>query len=329
MTALPEGPFDAVLVTGMSGAGRSTALKMLEDLGYEAVDNLPVSLLSRILPGAGDERGDRRPVAVGVDIRSRNFDPSTLSDAFSGQENRGLKPAIVFLDCSNDVLLRRYTETRRRHPLALDRPVEDGIRLERQTIRPLQDQADFVIDTSELSIWELKERLKALFGAKGQGGLSVTVESFSYRYGLPRDADIVFDARFLKNPHYDPVLRPLTGEDPSVGEAIRSDPDFEALRARLTDLISLTLPRYEQEGKSYLTIAVGCTGGRHRSVYLARMLADWIGDTGRNVFLRHRDLGVAGPARSGGGGEEKSTGAGSDPEPPDEETMGAKDLDSV
>jgi UPF0042 nucleotide-binding protein len=272
-----------VLVTGMSGAGRSTALKALEDLGYEAVDNLPLSLLDPLVTG-----GPAHPVAIGIDVRTRGFTVDSLLDWL----RRPARPdcRVVFLDCDDERLRRRYTETRRRHPLAGDRPVIDGIRLERQRVSALRDQADLVIDTSALTAADLKRVLHGHFSLDAAPGVAVFVTSFSYRYGLPQDADLVFDVRFLDNPHYVPELRPLTGLDEQVGVRIAADPDFAPFLARLEALLEPLLPRYAREGKSYLTIAVGCTGGRHRSVFVAERLADWLRGLGYRTSRNHRDL---------------------------------------
>lgn len=282
MTATPTSAAPHVdqmlLVTGMSGAGRSTALKVLEDLGFEAVDNLPLPFLARLAAGTGDNTA-MRPIAVGIDIRSRDFGSVALQeevDKLIYADHLGVK--LLFLDCEDTTLIRRYAETRRRHPLAADRPVEDGVALERRAIAPLRDRADLVIDTTELTVWDLKQRLATEFAHGGSSGMAVSVVSFSYRKGLPREADLVFDARFLANPHYDPALRALTGRDTAVAEAVAADVDFEAFWTRLTDLLTLTVPRYEREGKSYLTIAIGCTGGRHRSVFIAEKLHRWLKD---------------------------------------------------
>jgi RNase adapter protein RapZ len=280
-----------VLVTGMSGAGRSTALKVLEDLGYEAVDNLPLSLLASLVRPRAARGAAARPLAIGVDIRTRDFGV----EPFIGEldrliEHDELSVRTLFLDCDDEVLRRRYTETRRRHPLAEDRPVPDGIRLERRLLERLRARADAVIDTSTKTLWDLKEQISERFGLADQPALSINVTSFSYRQGLPREADLVFDARFLANPHYQESLRPLSGEDPEIGAYIEADPDFAGFLDSLTALLTVLLPRYEQEGKSYLTIAVGCTGGRHRSVYIARRLVEWLENQGRRVHLHHRDM---------------------------------------
>jgi UPF0042 nucleotide-binding protein len=275
-----------LVVTGMSGAGRSTALKAFEDMGYEAVDNLPLSLLPNLLNAPSPP-----PLAIGVDVRTRDFGvnalPATL-DSLVAEHDLDLK--VVFLDCEDDRLVRRYTETRRRHPLAGDRPVLDGIHLERLRVSPLRDRADLVIDTTSLNPGDLKRLLLGHFGLGAAPGITIFVTSFSYRHGLPRDADLVFDVRFLRNPHYVAALRPLTGRDAPIGAFIEADADFAPFFDRLCLLLAPLLPRYEREGKSYLTIAIGCTGGRHRSVYLAERLAAWLSEQGRTVGVSHRDL---------------------------------------
>lgn len=283
-----------ILVTGMSGAGKSSTLKALEDLGYEAVDNLPLSLLgSLVLPGQRTLAGSglARPLAIGVDIRTRDFDAADFLaklDQLGGQPD--LEVGLVFLDCDDEVLGQRFAETRRRHPLAVDRPVRDGIRHERRLLGPLKERASTVIDTSDKKPSELKRTLAAQFGLPARPQLAVFVTSFSYGRGLPREADLVFDVRFLDNPHYDPALRPLNGLDPRVAERIERDPGFDAFFRGLVDLLRPLLPRYAQEGKSYLTIAVGCTGGRHRSVFVAERLATWLEGQGERVHVNHRDL---------------------------------------
>ncbi|HLI21783.1 MAG TPA: RNase adapter RapZ [Stellaceae bacterium] len=287
--ALPAGG-KLIVVTGMSGAGRSTALKAFEDMGYEAVDNLPLSLLPNLVVPTSDHL----PLALGVDVRTRDFAvPALVASLDSLVEDQGLDLRIVFLDCDDDRLVRRYTETRRPHPLAAERPIGDGIRLERERVRPLRDRADLVIDTSQLTTADLKRVLHGHFRLPTEHGLSIFVTSFSYRQGLPRDADLVLDVRFLRNPHYVAGLQPLSGKDRAVGEYIAADPDFPALFDRLCAWLKPLLPRYEREGKSYLTIAIGCTGGRHRSVYVAERIAAWLKREGRHVSVAHRDLGVS------------------------------------
>ena len=277
-----------VLVTGVSGAGRSTALKSFEDLGYEAVDNLPLTLLeSVVLAGPAD----RPPLAVGVDIRTRDFGVESVISGLDRLLSSGkVSVTLLFLDCEDDVLVRRYTETRRRHPLAADRPVADGLRLERRMLADLLKRSDLTIDTSQLSPGALKDEISRRFAIDRHSGLALLITSFSYRYGLPREADLVFDARFLANPHYDPAMRDMTGQDAPVGDFIARDDDFPTFLEGLGAMLSVLLPRYEKEGKSYLTIAVGCTGGRHRSVYVAERLGKMLGSDGRRVHLTHRDI---------------------------------------
>jgi UPF0042 nucleotide-binding protein len=291
MSPAPHAGGKLIVVTGMSGAGRSTALKAFEDMGYEAVDNLPLSLLPNLVPSA-----DQPPLALGVDVRTRDFAVPALVAALDRLvEDRDLDLRVVFLDCDDDRLERRYTETRRPHPLAAERPVGDGIRLERERVRPLRERADLVIDTSLLTPGDLKRVLHGNFHLAAEPGLGIFVTSFSFRHGLPRDADLVLDVRFLRNPHYVPALKPLSGKDRAVGEYIAADPDFAALFDKLCGWLKPLLPRYEREGKSYLTVAIGCTGGRHRSVYVAERLAEWLRREGRHVSVAHRDLGITSP----------------------------------
>jgi len=280
-------PIKLVVVTGMSGAGKTLALKALEDLGYEAVDNLPLSMLSALVRAGGLNR----PLAVGIDIRTRDFGAASM---LAGMDEMGRDGAVdmklVFMTCDDETLSRRFTETRRRHPLAIDRPLMDGIRHERELVTPLLGRSDITIDSSALPPAQLKRLLAGHFALDRKPGLVVFVTSFSYRRGLPREADLVFDARFLSNPHYDPALRPLTGRDDPVVRYIQRDPGYDAFIASLTGLIGPLLPRFAAEGKSYLTIAVGCTGGRHRSVAIAERLTLWLRENGQSVDLRHREL---------------------------------------
>lgn len=280
----------AVIVTGLSGAGKTSALKVLEDLGYEAVDNLPVMLLASLMQGGGG-----RPLAVGIDIRTRDFGVEpVLAEIDRIMAETGRDVRLLFLDCDDEVLRRRFTETRRRHPLAADRPLIDGIRHERGLVSPLKRRADVVFDTSNLAPGEFKRVLSSHFAMDSDRDLLVFVTSFAYREGLPREADLVFDARFLANPHYVAELKPLTGRDQGVADYVSADPAFAGFFGSLTDLLAPLLPRFAAEGKSYLTIAVGCTGGRHRSVYVAERLAHWLKDQGARVELRHRELGLEG-----------------------------------
>ncbi|EME70163.1 glmZ(sRNA)-inactivating NTPase [Paramagnetospirillum caucaseum] len=283
-----EGGGRVVLVTGMSGAGKTMALKALEDMGWEAVDNLPLSLVASLVRSG---EGLARPLALGVDIRTRDFGVEPVLAALDRlMAESGLDVRLLFLDCEDDVLCRRFTETRRRHPMAVDRPLLDGIRHERTLVSPLKRRADVMIDTTNQPPAEFKRVLAGHFGREASGGLVVFVTSFAYRNGLPREADLVFDARFLANPHYVPELKPLTGRDPAVAEYVAADPAFGPFLESLTRLLEPLLPRFAAEGKSYLTIAVGCTGGRHRSVAIAERLAGWMKRRGGRVELRHREL---------------------------------------
>ena len=289
-------PVPIVLVTGLSGAGKSSALKLLEDIGYEAVDNLPLFLLSRLVmpvEGRTPNTVDAHPLAIGTDVRTRDFGiEAFLSETERLRNLSGFNLRKVFLDCDVDILCRRYTETRRRHPLAQDRPVRDGVERERELLAPLRDAADVVIDTSTMTLGELKQTLIRHFSIDRPTGPGIFVQSFSYRGGVPRDADLVFDVRFLRNPHYVAELQPLTGQDPRVGAHIAADPEFDRFFANLLNLLRPLLPRYFAEGKSYLTLAIGCTGGRHRSVYVAEKLASALRSDGQAVTIRHRDAGV-------------------------------------
>ncbi len=277
-----------VIVTGMSGAGRSTALKALEDLGYEAVDNLPLSLLSGLLSPAG---GGGRPLAIGVDARTRDFGAVPFIEELDALIKRDdLRVRLLFLDCASEVLQRRFSETRRRHPVTPDRRVTDGIRGERHLLSPLRDRADEVIETTDMATGDLKRLLDINYALEATPGLAIFITSFAYRRGLPHEADLVFDVRFLQNPHYEEDLRPLSGRDKPVGEFIERDPDLESYFRNLTCLLEPLLPRFSAEGKSYLTIAVGCTGGIHRSVYIAEKLKDWLARKSERVMISHRDL---------------------------------------
>jgi UPF0042 nucleotide-binding protein len=288
------------LITGMSGAGKTSALKALEDLGYESVDHVPLSLLGRLIPpGDSDATDGPAPLAIGIDIRTRDFGVERfLCEIASLGSESGADVRLVFLDCDDDELRRRYTETRHRHPLAVDRPVSDGIALERRMISPLRDRADVVIDTTDLGLGALKRLLDGHFGAAVETSLVVFVTSFSFRHGLPREADLVFDVRFLVNPHYRPELRGLTGRDPAVAEHIRRDEGLKPFLEALIGLMRPLLPRYAAEGKCYLTLAIGCTGGRHRSVFVAEELGAWLKAQGMKVHVDHRDLDRSGEAKA-------------------------------
>ncbi len=280
-----------MIVTGLSGAGKSSTLRVLEDLGYEAIDNLPFALLGSVADMAAEHLGSSVGLAIGIDARTRGFDPQAMVAAAAGLRARNeLHFELLYLDCDSEVLARRFTETRRRHPLALDRPVADGIARERHLMAPLRDAADLVIDTTDLPVPDLRRHITQRYAPDESPRLHVDVMSFSYKRGLPREADLVFDVRFLQNPYYVSSLKRMTGERPEVQAYVSDDPAFADFFAKLTDLLGALLPRYGHEGKSYLTIAIGCTGGMHRSVFVASRLAQRLLEGGYKVALRHRDM---------------------------------------
>jgi UPF0042 nucleotide-binding protein len=285
-------PRRILFVTGMSGAGKKTALKALEDMGWETVDNLPLSLLDRLLAASPPEGSldDGRPLALGIDSRTRDFDSRRVIRRVGSLREGGRDASILFLDCSGAEISRRYSETRARHPLAQDRQVEDGITYERELLAPLREAADELVETTDSSTNDLQALLRRRFGESTGTGTTLTVMSFAFSRGVPRDADLMFDMRFLRNPHWVPDLKPHTGLDPDVGAYIAGDPIYPEARARIEELILLLLPRYEAEGKSYVTIAIGCTGGKHRSVHFAETLASRLRDEGFSPTVRHRDL---------------------------------------
>ncbi len=270
MNPPPDPPrLRVVLVTGLSGGGKLSVLGALEDLGFETVDNPPLEMLADMV-GRGE-----RELAVGVDARTRGFDATRVLETLAAlRTNPRLRPELVYVTADETTLLRRYTESRRPHPLAPHDRVAVGIAQELALTGKLREAADLVVDTSNLPIGAMRRHIEQRYGADtATDRLVVTLVSFAYRQGLPPEADVVFDARFLRNPHYDPLLRPRTGLDPEVGAFIAADPDFSAFLDRLAGLVEMLLPRFVQEGKKYATIAIGCTGGRHRSVYLVETLA--------------------------------------------------------
>ncbi|NSY39739.1 RNase adapter RapZ [Leisingera sp. ANG59] len=276
----------AVLVTGPSGAGRTTAINVLEDLGFEAIDNLPL----RLLPGLFDAAAAPRPMALGLDSRNRDFSPRALLDVIemlSGR--RELELTVLYLDAQPDVLLRRYSETRRRHPLAPAESPGEGVRRELDLMGPIRDRADILLDTSGMNVHQLKAEIERWF-APGGRTLALSVQSFSYKRGMPHGIDMVFDCRFLSNPYWDPGLRALNGRDPAVQDYVRADARFQPFFDRVLDLTRLLLPACRDEGKSHFSIAFGCTGGQHRSVAMAETLAKALAEDGLQVSIRHREL---------------------------------------
>jgi len=276
-----------VLVTGPSGAGRSTAIHALEDLGYEAIDNMPISLLPRLLDGPAPHR----PLALGIDTRNREFSTTGLLDLIDQLTARpDTELTTLYLDCRSDVLIRRYSETRRRHPMAPAETPEAGVRREQSLLTPIRDRAGTLVDTSDLNVHQLRKEIERLFTPAAGNHLALSLHSFSYKRGLPRGIDMVFDCRFLANPYWTPALRALDGRDPRVAAHVAADPRYQPFFDRVLDLTRLLLPAYEDEGKSHLSIAFGCTGGQHRSVMLAESLTKALAEDGRQVSIRHREL---------------------------------------
>ncbi|WP_415921397.1 RNase adapter RapZ [Tateyamaria sp. SN6-1] len=276
-----------VLVTGPSGAGRTSAIRVLEDLGYEAIDNMPLRLVHALL----DDPEATKPLALGIDPRTRDFSVTAVRDALGLIAARAdLAPELLYLDCATDVLLNRFSETRRRHPLAATDRVAAGIQRELELLAPLRAQADVLIDTSQLNVHQLRSEVEHWFAPGGQAQLAVSVQSFSYKRGLPRSVDMVFDCRFLKNPYWEPSLRAATGQAAAVQNYIATDPRAETFGAQVRDMILWLLPAYLEEGKSHLSVAFGCTGGQHRSVAMAEALVQTLADAGWQVSIRHREL---------------------------------------
>ncbi len=281
-----------VIVSGMSGAGRSSSLRALEDSGYEAIDNLPLQFWSQTIADFYEAKShNHRGLAIGVDVRTRGFSVEIFSEYLMAlKANQDINIAFVFLDCEDDVLRRRFNETRRRHPLAPDRPVMDGIRVERSRLAPLRAYADLLVDTSRTSLPTLRGILQERVAADNRIGLTISIVSFSYKKGLPRSADLVFDVRFLANPHYVPELKDGTGRDPGVAAFVEKDLAFSIFFNNLQQMLAQLIPAFEEEGKSYLTVAIGCTGGQHRSVFTAEKLAESLTNGERVVSLVHREL---------------------------------------
>lgn len=286
----PSTPLDVTVVTGMSGAGRSASADVLEDLGFFVIDNLPPALIPKVAElGRGREGASR--FALVVDTRAGEYLPD-LESALAELRESGARTRVLFLDASDEVLVRRFDATRRRHPVAESHRVSDGITRERELLERIKEQSDVVVDTSELNVHELRDRLRELFGepAGAPSGLQISVVSFGYKHGLPLDVDLVFDCRFLPNPHWIESLRPLPGTDPKVRRYVMKQEETQAFLEELSNLFELLLPAYVREGKSYLSIGVGCTGGRHRSVVIAAEIARLLERLGFPARVHHRDL---------------------------------------
>ncbi len=276
-----------VLVTGPSGAGRSTAIRVLEDLGFEAIDNLPMGLLLHLLEGPENDR----PMALGIDARNREF--STIGFIELAAKLRRMEQvdmSTLYLDCSDEVLLRRFSETRRRHPVAADASPETGVRQEKELLAPIREFADMLIDTSPLNVHQLREEVERWFAPQSGRHLAVSIESFSYKRGLPRGLDMVFDCRFLANPYWRPELRAEDGRNPDVARYVQSDANYAPFFGRVVDLLRHLLPAYRAEGKAHLSVAFGCTGGQHRSVATAEAVAKALAEEGQQVAIRHREM---------------------------------------
>lgn len=280
-----------MLVTGMLGAGKTTALQSFEDIGWEVIDNFPIRLLDRLIENGPSEAAEfSSPLVIGFDSRTRGFVPQKVIENVDAMSERDdLEIVTVFLDCSKDELERRYNETRRRHPMAAA-SASTGIRMERELLEPLERWSDIVIDTTQMSAKDLQQHIRERFASNDGQKLAVTVSSFGFSRGMPPLADLVFDMRFLDNPHWSPVLRPLTGKDKAVGEHIRKDPGFQDSYEQIRDLLLMLLPRYLAQGKAYVHVAFGCTGGRHRSVFVAEEIASALHDAGFSPTLLHRNL---------------------------------------
>ncbi len=276
-----------VLVTGPSGAGRSTAIDALEDLGYEVIDNLPLSLIPRLIDGPPLAR----PIALGMDVRNRDFNATALIETIDSlTRDPRVSLDVLYLDCAPSELIRRYAQTRRRHPLAPAESPTEGVAREIDLLAPIRVRADHLIDTSEMSPHDLKAELAQWFGRSPMQRLALSVQSFSYKRGLPRGVDMVFDCRFLQNPYWQPALRDLDGRDAAVVDFIRADTRFAPFFEKLRDLILLLLPATVEEGKAHLSIGFGCTGGQHRSVAIAELLGNSLAEAGWAVSKRHREL---------------------------------------
>lgn len=282
-----------LLITGLSGAGKTTALKTMEDIGWETIDNFPIRLVKNLLetplPSARDSFDP--PLAIGFDSRTRGFEPEKLINSIKSlQENSSYLISTLYLDCTGHELERRYSETRRRHPMALDRPAREGIALERTQLEPLRRWADLIIDSSALSTNDLQRNIRQQFAIKSSGTTVVTITSFGFSRGIPNNIDLLFDVRFLANPFWDEDLKLMTGLDDRVGEYIATDPSYQEAMSKFQDMLKFLLPKYQDAGKSYVNVGIGCTGGRHRSVHVAEALSKSLHEAGFSTTVSHRNL---------------------------------------
>lgn len=283
----PETPASLVFITGPSGAGRSTAIHAFEDLGYEVIDNLPLSLVPRLIDGPSLGQ----PIALGLDVRNRDFSASALIELIDRlTRDPATALEVVYLDCAPGELIRRYNQTRRRHPLAMQETPTEGIAREIDLLAPIRARADHLIDTSEMSPHDLKAEIAQVFGQNSATQMAVSVQSFSYKRGLPRGLDVVLDCRFLNNPHWEASLRDLDGRSAAVAAYVTADPLFDGFFQKVQDLVLLLLPAYRKEGKAHLSLGFGCTGGQHRSVVMVEKTAKVLADAGWAVSKRHREL---------------------------------------
>lgn len=273
---------DVLIVTGYSGAGISSVLKCLEDLGYEVFDNFPLPLVEPLMQIVKKRTG---PVAIGIDTRTRGFGADKILAACQAAKAR-----LLFITCDDSVLQQRFTETRRRHPMAINKPVRSGIAQEKKLLQAVREKADIAIDTTDLTVHDLRHILEGHFGRQKNSRLTINLVSFGFRNGLPREADIVMDVRFLKNPHWKKEMREKTGLDRKVQDFIKKDLQYTLFLENFTNLLRILLPKYKEEGKNYLTIGIGCTGGRHRSVFVVQSLKAWLKAEGYDAFVEHRDL---------------------------------------